>query len=216
MKSDFKKAHLRYEQALEAIGNRDAAAKAQLLVRYMTSLDNSAGSERAARVLEKELKQPMHSAVALWARYHLALAYRRMAERSKVGTYLDEAEKILREVECNGDAKQRVAAVHQLGCVFLVRASRECNNKPKTALLRKARNYFKSAAGRWRKMENFREGYSLRRLAEIAEQEGQQVDAHQDLLSAFEVFVRHDCYRYADEVRAHIEALLRKIAGGRE
>src|ERR1700682_3521449 len=69
MKSDFKKAHLRYERALEAIGNRDAAAKAQLLVRYMTSVDNSAACEEAARVLEGELKRPMESAVALWARY---------------------------------------------------------------------------------------------------------------------------------------------------
>jgi protein-arginine kinase activator protein McsA len=32
------------------------------------------------------------------------------------------------------------------------------------------------------------------------------------LHQALEVFVRHDCYRYADEVRAHIKTLVRKIA----
>jgi len=96
--------------------------------------------------------------------------------------------------------------------LFLVRASCETANKRSAALLRTAYKHFESAARRWRKMENFREGYALRRLAEIAQQEGHLLDAHRDLMAALEVFVRHDCYRYADEVRAHIKTLVRKIA----
>jgi hypothetical protein len=180
-------------------------------VRYVTSLDNSAAFEKAATILERQLSRPMPGPVALWARYHLALAYRHMAERSKVESYLDKAQRIFLEVECTGDTKQRVASVHQLGCVFLVRASRETANKRSAALLRKAYNYFEAAARRWRRMENFREGYARRRLAEIAEQQGHLLDAHRDLIAALEVFVRHDCYRYADDVRAHIKTLVRKI-----
>lgn len=213
MRADFTAASLRYEQALQTIGNRAAGEKAQLLVKYAASLDNSSRFEEAARLLEREFDRSLTGPVAHWARYHLALAYRRIAERTKGESYLDKAEVIFREVSKKGDERQRVAAGHQLGCVLLVRASRASNTKGKTALLRKARKHFEAAAGRWHREGNFREGYSLRRLAEIAALEEHPFEAHGRLLDAFEVFVRHDCYRYAREVRKQIEGLARMSIG---
>lgn len=208
MKGDHRSAQRLYRGALAKIGDHDAAAKAQVIVRYMTSLDDSAACEEAARGLEYELRRLRDGPVAHWARYHLALAYRRLAERSKGSRYLRTAERMFREVWSRGDSRQRVAAMHQLGCILLVRASREVRAKSRAALLRRARRYFERAALRWREAENFREGYALRRLAEIAEQEGDIAAAHHQLLAAFEVFVRHECYRYRDEVREHLKQLV--------
>jgi transcriptional regulator with XRE-family HTH domain len=212
MKGDHRSAQLLYRGALVKIGDRNSAVKAQVMVRYMTSLDDSTACEEAARGLESELRRQPDGPIAHWARYHLALAYRRMAERSKRSRYLRTAERMFREVWSKGDFRQRVAAVHQLGCIVLVRASREDRAKSRAALLRRARRHFERAALRWRKSENFREGYALRRLAEIAEQEGDAAAAHRHLLGAFEVFVRHECYRYRDEVREHLERLVERAA----
>lgn len=208
MKGDHRSAQLLYRNALAKIGDRNASAKAQVMVRYMTSLDDSAACEEAARGLENELRRQPDGPIAHWARYHLALAYRRMAERSKGSIYLRTAERMFREVWSKGDSRQQVAAVHQLGCILLVRASREGRAKSRAALLRRSRLHFERAALRWRKTENFREGYALRRLAEIAAQEGDVATAHRQLLAAFEVFVRHECYRYRDEVRDLLERLM--------
>jgi transcriptional regulator with XRE-family HTH domain len=210
MKGDHPSAQLLYRDALAKIGDRDAAAKAKVIVRYMTSLDDGEACEEAARGLENELRRLPDGPIAHWARYHLALAYRRMAERSKGSSYLRTAEKMFREVWSKGDSRQRVAAVHQLGCILLVRASREGRPKSWAALLGRARRHFERAALRWRETENFREGYALRRLAEIAEQEGDVAAAHRQLLGAFEVFVRHECYRYRDQVRDHLERLVER------
>jgi transcriptional regulator with XRE-family HTH domain len=216
MKGDHRSAQLLYRGALVKIGDRNAAAKAQVMVRYMTSLDDSAACEEAARGLEIELRRQPDGPIAHWARYHLALAYRRMAERSKGSNYLRTSERMFREVWSKGDAEQRVAAEHQMGCVVLVRACREGRRKSRGALLRRARRHFEKAAFRWRKTENFREGYALRRLAEIEEQEGDTAAAHRHLLAAFEIFVRHECYRYRDEVREHMERLVeRAVVQGR-
>jgi len=65
---------------------------------------------------------------------------------------------------------------------------------------------------RWRKTGNFREGYALRRLADIAEIQEDMLKAHSYLVDAFEVFVRHDCYRYRDEVRVHLDRLAKEMA----
>jgi len=210
MKGDHRSAQLLYRGALAQIGDPNAAAKAQVIVRYMTSLDDSAACEEAARGLEHELRNLPDGPVAHWARYHLALAYRHMAERSNSASYLRTAERMFREVRSKGDSKQRVATGHQLGCVLLVRASREHRAKSRAAMLRCARRYFERAALRWREADNFREGYALRRLAEIAEQAGDVATAHRLLLDAFEVFIRHECYRYRDDVRKHLARLIDK------
>jgi len=214
MKGNHASAQLLYRDALAKIGDRSAAATAQVMVRYMTSLDDSAACEEAACGLENELRCLPDGPIANWARYHLALAYRRMAERSKGSRYLRTAERMFQEVLSKGDSSQRVAATHQLGCIMLVRASHESRAKSWAALLRRARRHFERVALRWRETENFREGYALRRLAEIAEQEGDIGAAHRMLLGAFEVFVRHECYRYRDEVREHLERLVERSRAG--
>jgi hypothetical protein len=102
-----------------------------------------------------------------------------------------------------------------LGCVYLVQARQTAHLQRRNAALRRAARHFHEARRKWQKKKNFREGYSLRRLADIARLEHDDLTAHGYLLDALEVFVRYDCYRYRDDVRAELDGLAATLAAGR-
>ena len=216
MRREFDSARLRYEQALERHVGGDPTETRQVIIRSAISLDNAGQSAQALKMLENEIHgQPWpknEEPLLMWFKYHAGLARRRLAEAEMAGAerqkHLEEGETLLRQTESLGDPEQRIAAIHQLGCLYLVRARFESRKPQKRALLKRAARFFEDAAKKWRKKQNFREGYPLRRLADLARARRHERTAFAHLLSAFEVFVRHDCYRYADAVRAELEMLL--------
>ena len=215
MRRDFVTAKLRIEKALEAGESISIDSRAQLNVKKAIALDNSGDSRGALALLEPWLApnrlKDVTPETACWLKYHVALACRRIAEMGgrESGRLLKRAGALLREVEYVGDREQRIAATHQIACVWLVLAIGAPNgsSRGRSVLLRRASRAFVDAAHKWRRNQNFREGYSLRRLAEIALLKGDSTTACRYLLDALEVFARFECYRYRDEVRAQLEGL---------
>lgn len=219
MQQHYADAELRYERALEVQDDDDLDTKAQLLIKCASAADNAGHSRRAIELLEPLLADRAWCKVKPWIldwmRYHVALAYRRTADRilkatpgASVEEQLGHAERLLLRVQTTGRPSQAVAATHQLGCLHWLRATTAPGNQAKRHLA-KARRCFEEATRKWRKVGNFREGYALRRLADIAQRVGDGAGAHRLLLDALELFVAHDCGRYRNEVRAHLEELFK-------
>src|SRR5665213_683106 len=206
IRSDFESARALFEEALETQTDDDLDSKAQVIIRCATALDNARRSREALDMLQPLLKdnrwQRVKPWIMKWLKYYIALAHRRIAENSDSESEdnLTQAEKGFREIQATGEPAQRIAATHQLGCVFWVRANRARSKRQKSTSLRQAVRHFEEARRRWQNIGNFREGYALRRLADIAEIQQHRLMAHTYLVDALEVFVRHDCYRYREEV----------------
>jgi tetratricopeptide (TPR) repeat protein len=222
MSNDFATARARFEEALQTVPSGDLDGKAHIIIRCATALDNNRNSVEALSLLRPLLEEKqwhvLQPKIVKWLKYHVALAHRRIAESLEINDdvvtgNLDTADVLFKEVESTGETGQRIAATHQLGCVLWVRAAKAYAVRERTTLLEKAQGCFRQAAKKWQAAGNFREGYALRRLAEIAESQGEHVRAHNLLLDALEVFVRHDCYRYRDEVRRHLDRLVRAMSG---
>lgn len=216
MRREFDSARLRYERALKRHVGGDPSERRQVIIRSAISLDNAGQSAQALKMLEDEIHghpwPKNEEPLLMWFKYHAGLAHRRLAEAeidvAERQKHIEDCETLLRQAESLGNPEQRIAATHQLGCVYVVKARFERRKPQARALLKRASMFFENAGKKWRKRQNFREGYSLRRLADIAQARKHERTAFAHLLSAFEVFVRHDCHRYGDAVRAEIEMLL--------
>jgi transcriptional regulator with XRE-family HTH domain len=216
MTGDFRAARSRFEAALAVPLSRDfEVVRAYVTIRCAGALDN-AGQSREALARLQLLKSSLvvHKLscdIRNWADYHIALAYRRLAEvsRNRFDMNLNLAKEGFETLQKEGNKPQRIAATHQLGCILLARALRT-PVKHRSALLRRAAKQFEEAAEAWREDANFREGYAIRRRAEIAEIEEDWMDAHRRLLDAFEVFARHDCFRYQAAVRSRLVSMMSK------
>ena len=220
MNSQFESAISRFRAALKkAASTGDFNQTAQLTVKLATTLDNAGDHERAVRTLERVLADAESSprkilmpGIANWVRYHIGLGYRRWAEVTTRRSGDREqrlrcAEREFVRLRRIAARRQATAATHQLGVVHLIRASEAASARPRSRHLAAAVLLFRNSARAWRQDQNFREGYSLRRLAEIAEFAGDGREACERLLDALELFAHHDCHRYRDEVRAHLRRL---------
>jgi transcriptional regulator with XRE-family HTH domain len=215
MHREFDRARLRFEQALEADAGNNLDVTAQLIIRCAAAMDNARQSREALAMLDPLLSErrwrDVQPQIRSWLKYHVGVVHRRIAETNDAtsSSHLHTAEVLLKEVETTGaDPDTRIAATHQLGCVWLVKGRQTTHAQRRSAAWRHAVRYFNEARKKWQKKSNFREGYSLRRLADIAQLAHDHRAAHSYLLDALEVFVRYDCYRYRDEVRAELDQLV--------
>jgi len=206
MQADYKSAEAWLKKVYNTQPEDDYDMKAQFLVKYAASLDNAGNSQKTVELLEPivmgRTKRKVKSQVKNWVTYHLAVAYRRVSEDFNDGSeeILDEAERLFRIVQTTGEPHQMIAATHQLGVILWIRAQIEGSTK----LYKSAKKHFETAQKRWKKNNNFREGYSLRRLADIARAENNDERALELLFDALEVFAKHECERYVSEVRGKL------------
>lgn len=214
MSGRFEAAQFAIDSTLRETSTEPGQARDHLILRQAISLDNAGKSAQAIGLLEQLRKANSRpdrlTPLDVWILYHLGIARRRMAERGESGfeNQLDEAERLLMQVASRKDHEQSIAAVHQLGCLHLVRARHPATTQRRSGeMYRRATRHFEMAQRKWKKIGNFREGYAHRRLGEIARRIGDRRLAFGHLMNAFEVFVRHDCYRYRDSVRHEIDEL---------
>ena len=198
---------------------RDPNDKAEIKIKHATLSDNNGHSERAKRILNQVLKEPgfknIEPWVKAWAKYHLAIAERRLATRQKpnILKQLNRAETLLKDIlvlssQSVRTRRQKIAARHQLGVIQLEKAQSTSNICDRIDHLDEAEKWFLEAEEAWRKSNNFREGYSLRRRAEIRAKQVRIPEAIDLYLDAYEVFLRFDCKRYCKEIRTNMKQLI--------
>ena len=181
----------------------------EIMVKLATVRDNAGKSkeviEELGNLLESDKWRRLPAEIYDWVRYHFALAYRRLAEnRTPLNSeYLSLAQEIFSKIHASTrNEHQQTACKHQLGVIAWVKSQQSTSKRVAKENRSRARAYFLEAAERWKKHDNFREGYSLRRLAALEYQEGGTRKAVELWLDSFEVFSRHGCARYREEVRA--------------
>ncbi|MCA9177509.1 MAG: helix-turn-helix transcriptional regulator [Planctomycetales bacterium] len=213
MQRDYEGAVAKFKSAFDLEGELEVHA--QLIVRWATALDNAGDSEQAIRELQPLLVNAKWKAlrprITNWVKYHIAIAKRRVYEKQGAARTrdLDEAQKMLTSLSKADNDALNVSAVYQLGVVHWVRARQtDCGQ-----LRKRAERLFARARKQWQEEGNYREGYVLRRLAEIKERDGELQDAHELLLDANDVFVRFEAERYRLDTRERLRSLLGKAAG---
>ena len=224
MKDQFHEAHYGFKNALSmvedaqdeimlATGGRYAEIVAQVYLNLIKSLDDSGEHELALKFLEQLAASNQSSGVEAWIKYRLALAERRIAENSEDGSpeRLDHAEQLFREVHDQHGSRESIGAAHQLGVICLLRAERSSGSQKRVAQFRsKAKKYFEYSREQWREMGNFREAYSVTRLAQISEEDGDIHGAVELLLDALEIFAKHEAEHFRAEVREQLTELFKK------
>ena len=217
MLSDFDGAPMRSEATLRLQPGSELDLKAHVTVRTAIALDEAGQSQTAIDLLVPLVTGSewcqVKPLILRWAKYHLGLAYRRRAEQGvgEQDSLLSQAAKIFDEFQDSGDIQMRTAALHQRGCVSLARAKSSEGERASKAAWRDARRCFERAVEQWRRAGSFREGYSLRRLSEMAEKDGDLLAAHDLLVDSIAVFARHDCERYVADVRSRLTVLMQVI-----
>ncbi|MEM7010746.1 MAG: helix-turn-helix transcriptional regulator [Verrucomicrobiota bacterium] len=223
MKDQYRDAHYGFRNALSmvedaqdeimmATGGRYAEIVAQVYLNLIKSLDDSGQHELAVQFLKQLAQTDQAVGVEPWIKYRLGLALRRIVEDSEDGAddKLDEAEQLFREVYDMHGSHESVGASHQLGVVTLIRAHRAKAKKTVAQLRNKARKYFEFSRQQWQETGNFREAYSITRLAQLEEEDGNFETSMNLLLDALEIFARHEAERFRAEVRELINKLYAK------
>lgn len=212
MRGDFEHAVESFQSASEQYENA-IDSQAQLIIRWAISMDNAGRNEEAINdlrpLLVNEKWQQLRPQITDWVKYHIAIAQRRVVEKEKDESKWDVKQlhriaRQFRELVKNGDEKIQVGATHQLGVIHMLLYRQSGDQKEKA---RAVRHYRKSRKA-WKENQNFREGYSLRRLAELSAREGEWKAAHSMLLDALEVFSVNRAERYRRETRDALTALL--------
>lgn len=191
--------------------------KAEIIVKLATVLDNAGKSKESIdelrKLVESDKWMRLPSDIYDWIRYHLALADRRLAENNPSVELKDLKEvqtKFKTIHDSTKNVRHRAACKHQLGVVSWIKSQNTLEKNVAEKERKNARNYFLKAAESWKAQGNFREGYSLRRLAELEVSEGKARRAVELLLGALEIFARHGCDKYQKEVRAKLVEFLLK------
>jgi tetratricopeptide (TPR) repeat protein len=158
----------------------------------------NAGQHRLSLGTLQEIfeNSPEDNRILEWARFHRALARRRLWELDPKGSdLLDDAESELRQLR--RQPHWAAAANHQLGAIHQGRKefdkALEC--------LEKARNI-------WQRENNHREGFSRRRIAQIYVAKKKYRWALEHLFAAACIFSRSGARRYADDVNKELKKLL--------
>ncbi len=182
-------------RVLGRLGKGETVSRAVVTIRLATFLDNAGRQQQAIDYLQwnnqawaadipKRLKQ--------WAAYHRAIAYRRLKQ-------WDAAERELRSLLKDVRATHWAAAQHQLGVICLERSQGHEDS------LTQALAYFEESRTCWQQEQNHREGFSLRRIAQVQALRKDYPDAIRCFMRAVEVFTRCKCYRYVAQTRQDLE-----------
>ena len=211
---------MNFDSALRAT-KLNLNAKAEIIVKYATALDNVGRNNVALSMVTDIVENPrwqrIHPWIRSWAKYHMAIADRRIAEKDRPNAlrHLDQAERRLGEILQDSrkeksvtKKRQRTAARHQLGVIALERARRSPKKVTGLQHLEHADQHFMQAEKEWHKTSNYREGFAIRRRAEILELRGKRGEAIDLYLDALEIFLRFECSYYCDEIRAKLKNLL--------
>ena len=176
-----------------------ANENATLIVKEASFRDESGEHLEAYRLLDALRKSADFDALPAstrnWAIYHAAIALRRLNR-------LDEALSTLEPLLIDKGDATWAAAMHQRGVVFLLKAK----NGDASAIV-EARNALETSRERWRHERNHREGFSLRRLAEVCVLEGRIAEAALCLFDAGAIFSASGCHRDLAQTREQLRQL---------
>lgn len=210
MKRNYPSAQRILNELLQS-DKQDEMVRARILVRLASVLDNRGENSKAVGKLQELLQSPkaakLPQEIYDWVRYHLAVAQRRLATQNghPDRSLLGEAARTFQMIyDSTRMRDQRAACNHQLGVIALVRGKAEESTSKARKHFHKARKLLFLAASWWSSAHNFREGYSLRRLADLDYEEGKKLHGLKHLIDALVVFSHHGCDKYVEEVRERI------------
>jgi hypothetical protein len=141
----------------------------------------------------------------LWCELHAAVIWRRKSN-------LDRAEEIL--LRLSRLTQHRWGALHQLAVIAIVRARKSGDHKQRMELLVEAERILTRCLKAWKKTNDFRQAYSLRRLAdvhfmmaELRNPDEHMTIAHDLLVEALMIFTERNLIRYRDATKMSLHVL---------